>query len=57
VGAPNPPGAGAPVPAGGLAAHAELLLCAPAFSTELEAGARGRVDVELVDLERLYTGE
>lgn len=38
------------------AAHAKLLLFGPAFEPELVAAARGREDVELVDLERLYTG-
>ena len=38
------------------AAHAKLLLYGPAFMPELVAAARRRGDVELVDLERLYSG-
>lgn len=38
------------------AAHARLLLVAPAFTAELETLAAGRTDIELVDLERLYRG-
>jgi AAA+ ATPase superfamily predicted ATPase len=39
------------------AAHALLLLFAPAFTDELQADAAGRADVELIGLERLYRGE
>lgn len=38
------------------AAHAKLLLFGPAFTPELVSAARKRGDVELVDLERLYSG-
>jgi hypothetical protein len=38
------------------AAHAKLLLFGAAFHPELVSAARGRDDVELVDVERLYTG-
>lgn len=38
------------------AAHARLLLFGAAFHPDLVSAARGRGDVELVDLERLYTG-
>jgi hypothetical protein len=38
------------------AAHARLLLVAPAFTDELRTLAAGRTDIELVDLERLYRG-
>lgn len=38
------------------AAHARLLLFAPAFTPALSAEAARRSDVELVDLERLYHG-
>jgi uncharacterized protein len=38
------------------AAHAKLLLFAPAFAPELVAAARARGDVEVVDLQRLYEG-
>ncbi|QSB13523.1 ATP-binding protein [Natronosporangium hydrolyticum] len=42
---------------GGRAAHARLLLFAPAFTDELRAAAGRRADVELVDLARLYQGD
>lgn len=38
------------------AAHAKLLLFAPAFTPELVVVAARRPDVELVDLERIYRG-
>jgi uncharacterized protein len=38
------------------AAHAKLLLFAPAFAPELVAAARARGDVEVIDLQRLYEG-
>lgn len=38
------------------AAHAKLLLFAPAFAPDLIAAVRARPDVELIDLDRLYTG-
>jgi hypothetical protein len=38
------------------AAHAKLLLFAPAFHADLLTAARGRGDVELIDLDRLYEG-
>ncbi len=38
------------------AAHAKLLLFAPAFHADLVAAARTRGDVELIDLDRLYDG-
>lgn len=41
---------------GALAADAKLLLFAPAFANELRQAAKGRHDVELIDLERLYKG-
>lgn len=41
---------------GSVAVHARLLLFAPDFSSELMAAVATRHDVELVDLERLYTG-
>jgi AAA+ ATPase superfamily predicted ATPase len=39
------------------AAHARLLLVAPAFTDELQSLVAGRTDVTLVDLERLYRGD
>ena len=41
---------------GACAAHARLLLLAPAFHPELVAAAEACGDVELVDLDRLYEG-
>jgi len=41
---------------GARAAHARLLLFAPAFHPELVAAAEARGDVELIDLLRLYKG-
>lgn len=38
------------------AAHAKLLLFAPAFARDLTNEARRRSDIELIDLERLYGG-
>jgi AAA+ ATPase superfamily predicted ATPase len=38
------------------AAHAKLLLFAPAFSPELVTASHARPDVELIDLDRLYEG-
>lgn len=42
---------------GARAAHARLLLFAPAFTAELQATAAHRGDTELVDLDRLYHGD
>ncbi len=39
------------------AAHARLLLFAPAFTEELRATVARRADTDLVDLDRLYHGE
>ena len=41
---------------GARAAHARLLMFAPAFHPDLVAATRDRDDVELVDLDRLYEG-
>jgi hypothetical protein len=41
---------------GARAAHARLLMFAPAFHPDLVAVARAREDVERVDLDRLYKG-
>lgn len=38
------------------AAHAKLLLCGAEFHPELTSAAEGRGDVELLDLQRLYSG-
>jgi uncharacterized protein len=38
------------------ASHARLLLFAPTFAKDLQARARNRADLELVDLDRLYHG-
>lgn len=38
------------------AAHAKLLLFAPAFTSDLARAAAARTDIELVDLDRLYHG-
>lgn len=38
------------------AAHAKLMLFATSFTAEVEAEARARADVEIIGLERLYSG-